>query len=133
MNIELIQLINIVLYRFERSIENATESYLNFRPGNDARTPSEILNHLSDVSSYGLAIMSAPKQSNSENSVFEKINANFIAMKSYLVNNNLNEETVKKLINGPLSDSLTHIGQLALLRRLEGNPIEWENYTNANS
>ena len=52
-------------------------------------------------------------------------------MKSHLLKNKIDEDIAKKLINGPLSDTLTHIGQLTLLRRLEGNPIKWENYTNA--
>ena len=133
MNNELIQLIHIILYRLERSTQNASENYFDFKVGNDSRTPSEILSHLVDVSNYGLSILNGSKPIDSDNSVFEKINENFMAMKSYLSNNKADEETGKKLINGPLSDTLTHIGQLAFLRRLEGNPITWENYTNTNT
>ena len=131
MNNELIELVNIILYRLQKSVQGANEEYFHFKGGNDARSPSEILSHLVDVSNYGLGILEAPKPSNSENSVLEKINENFNSMKSYLESNTVAENTTKKLINGPLSDTLTHIGQLALLRRLGGNPIEWENYTNA--
>lgn len=133
MNNELIQFIDIILYRLEKSVQNSNEKYLNFKPGNDTRSPAEILSHLVDVSNYGLGILKAAKPSFSEDSLLEKINSNFLAMKSHLANNSADKDTTRKLINGPLSDTLTHIGQLAFLRRLEGNPIAWENYTNANT
>jgi len=133
MNTTLIHLINIIQYRLEKSVFDSNDRYYDFNLGNESRSPHEILSHLVDVSSYGLSILNAPKPSNSENSDKEKIEENFMAMKSYLSNNEVNDEAIKKLINGPLSDTLTHVGQLALLRRLEGNPIEWENYTNADT
>ena len=33
-----------------------------------------------------------------------------------------------KLFQGPIADALTHVGQLAMLRRLAGCPIKGENY-----
>jgi len=133
MNSKLIQLTNIILYRFRKSVENSSEEYLSFKAGNDTRSPSEILAHLADVSGYGLSILNAPKPNNSQKSILQKVDENFMEIKSYLSINKVDGVTAKKLINGPLSDSLTHIGQLAFLRRLEGNPIEWENYTNADT
>jgi len=133
MNIELIQLIDIILYRLNKSLINTNKAYFDFSAGHDSRTPSEILAHLVDVSNYGLGIAGAEKPQNLESSVLEKISENFIAMKSHLSNKTVDEDTAKKLINGPLSDALTHIGQLALLRRLTGSPIAWENYTQANT
>jgi hypothetical protein len=35
------------------------------------------------------------------------------------------------LFQGPIADALTHIGQLAMLRRLAGCPIKGENYFKA--
>jgi hypothetical protein len=39
---------------------------------------------------------------------------------------------VEQLFQGPIADALTHIGQLAMLRRLAGAPIRGENYFKAN-
>ena len=39
--------------------------------------------------------------------------------------------SVDKLIQGPLADALTHVGQIALLRRLAGAPVKGENYFKA--
>src|SRR5204863_5797814 len=38
---------------------------------------------------------------------------------------------VEQLFQGPIADALTHIGQLAMLRRLAGAPIRGENYFKA--
>jgi hypothetical protein len=37
----------------------------------------------------------------------------------------------RRLLQGPLADALTHVGQLALLRRLAGAPLADENYFRA--
>jgi len=36
------------------------------------------------------------------------------------------------LFQGPIADALTHVGQIAMLRRLAGYPIRGENYYKAN-
>ena len=38
---------------------------------------------------------------------------------------------VEKLFQGPDADALTHIGQIAMLRRLAGSPVKGENYFKA--
>jgi len=38
---------------------------------------------------------------------------------------------VEKLFQGPVADSLTHVGQIAMLRRMAGGPVKGENYFNA--
>jgi hypothetical protein len=35
---------------------------------------------------------------------------------------------LEKLFQGPIADAFTHIGQLAMLRRIAGVPIRGENY-----
>jgi hypothetical protein len=39
--------------------------------------------------------------------------------------------SAEKLFQGAIADALTHVGQLALLRRLAGAPIRGENYAKA--
>ena len=34
----------------------------------------------------------------------------------------------EKLLQAPLADALTHIGQIAMLRRMAGGPVKAENY-----
>jgi hypothetical protein len=35
------------------------------------------------------------------------------------------------IFQGPIADALTHVGQIALLRRLAGGPVRGENYFKA--
>ena len=37
----------------------------------------------------------------------------------------------EKLFQGPIADALTHVGQLAMLRRMAGAPVRGENYFRA--
>ncbi|HKD18204.1 MAG TPA: hypothetical protein VKG23_10055, partial [Thermoanaerobaculia bacterium] len=39
--------------------------------------------------------------------------------------------SAEKLFQGPVADALTHVGQIAMLRRLAGGPIRPENYHQA--
>ncbi len=41
------------------------------------------------------------------------------------------EQPIEKLIQGPLADALTHVGQLAMLRGMAGSPIRPESYARA--
>ena len=38
---------------------------------------------------------------------------------------------VEKLVQGPIGDALTHVGQLVMLRRMSGNPIRSAAYFTA--
>jgi hypothetical protein len=37
----------------------------------------------------------------------------------------------EKLLQGPIADALTHVGQIAMLRRLAGGPVKGESYYEA--
>ncbi|MDQ3949322.1 MAG: hypothetical protein M3282_03165 [Gemmatimonadota bacterium] len=39
--------------------------------------------------------------------------------------------TAEVIFQGPIADALTHVGQLAMLRRLAGSPVRGENYAKA--
>ena len=39
--------------------------------------------------------------------------------------------SAEKLFQGPVADALTHIGQIAMLRRLSGSPVRGESYFRA--
>ncbi len=39
--------------------------------------------------------------------------------------------SIEKLLQGPVADAFTHVGQLAMLRRLAGCPIRGENFYSA--
>ncbi len=50
------------------------------------------------------------------------------ALDAYLVSGGRINAPLERLFQGPVSDALTHVGQLAMLRRLAGCAIRGENY-----
>ena len=55
----------------------------------------------------------------------------FAAMKKfddYLASEKPLNVSDEKLFQGPIADALTHVGQIAMLRRMAGCPIKGENY-----
>jgi hypothetical protein len=46
----------------------------------------------------------------------------------YLASEKPLQASAEQLFQGPIADALTHIGQLAMLRRMAGVPMKGENY-----
>jgi len=56
---------------------------------------------------------------------------NLAALDRELVMATLAPGAAEKLIQGPLADALTHVGQLAMLRGMAGAPVRPESYARA--
>jgi len=50
------------------------------------------------------------------------------AFDAYLASEKPLHAPAEKLFQGPIADALTHVGQIAMLRRMAGVPIKGENY-----
>jgi hypothetical protein len=50
---------------------------------------------------------------------------------NYLAGQENIQAPLERLFQGPIADALTHVGQLALLRRMAGTPIGGENFFKA--
>jgi hypothetical protein len=123
-------------YRGGKANNNAPPYFKDFRPAADARTPGEILAHIGDLLDWALSI-AAGKQAwkNSTPLKWEDETARFFAaleaFDSYLASDQPLDSPVEKLFQGPIADALTHVGQIAMLRRMAGGPIKGENYYRA--
>ena len=123
-------------YRGGKAISNAPADFKDFRVADDSRTPGEILAHIGDLLDWALSI-AVGKQTwhNSTPLPWEEEMARFYAalqaFDSYLASEEPLGSTVEKLFQGPIADALTHVGQIAMLRRVAGGPIKGENYYKA--
>ena len=123
-------------YRGGKAVSNAPADFKDFRVAADARTPGEILAHIGDLLDWGLSIATG-KQAwhNSTPLPWEEETARFFAalhaFDSYLASDQPLGSPVEKLFQGPIADALTHVGQIAMLRRIAGGPIRGENYYKA--
>ncbi|MDF2713820.1 MAG: hypothetical protein K0R28_745 [Paenibacillus sp.] len=124
-------------YRFAKVIHNAPLHYPTLYIGHGVRSPHEILSHLNDVLRYAQAAINHGEILKQEDSTWdEEVERFFRAIKSLdeaLINGLPDQERIaERLLQGPLSDAMTHIGQLSMLRRVAGSPISAENFFLAN-
>jgi hypothetical protein len=122
-----------VAYRGGKALRGAPDSFAEFRPAAGARTPAEILAHVGDLFDWALSLArgnqtwkdSAPLAWPQEVARFF---ATLEAFDAYLASGEPLHSTPETLFQGPIADALTHIGQIAMLRRLAAAPVRPENF-----
>jgi hypothetical protein len=129
-------LIATVAYRGGVAVSDAPEGLAVFRVNGDVRSPGEILAHIGDLLEGSLYLLkgelvyltSAPLPWGDEVARFfsaaERLDA-------YLESDAPLACPVEKLIQGPVGDALTHVGQIVMLRRMAGIPARAESYFTA--
>jgi hypothetical protein len=119
-------------YRAGKTMRGAPASFANFKPGPTSRTPVEIVAHMGDLFDWALTMLrGAPKWNSSPPQPWDaEVERFFAALKAF--DDALAAGPVKAdlslIFQGPVADSLTHTGQLAMLRRLAGSPMKGESY-----
>jgi hypothetical protein len=123
-------------YRCGKAVRNAPEEFAGFLAGGGVRTPGQILAHISDVLDWGLS-MAKGKQAWHDSAPLpwaQEVERFFAALKAlddFLASGEPLQTPAEKLFQGPVADALSHVGQIAMLRRLAGLPIKGENYFKA--
>ena len=133
-------LLATLVYRTTKIIHDAPENYPNTSIGNNVRTPEKILVHINSLIQLSnrfwsphkpTSIANHRKQSSKkgwemEVELFYQLAAQFDeTLSTYTTPRKYSPE---KILQGPLMDAFTHVGQLALLRRMAGSPIKGESY-----
>ena len=122
-----------VAYRGGKAIRNAPAGFGEFRAGEGLRTPRQILAHIGDLFDWALSIaMGQQKWHNSEPLPWEQeVDRFFATLKKFddlLASTEPVQAPLERLFQGPIADALTHVGQIAILRRLAGGPVKGESY-----
>jgi hypothetical protein len=123
-------------YRGGKALRDATPDFANFRASEGTRTPLEILAHLGDLIEWAVSIARGEQSwSNAAPGAWEQeLKRFFAALESfdrYLASGAPMECAPENLFQAPIADALTHVGQIAMLRRMAGIPIRGENYFKA--
>ncbi|HXW93040.1 MAG TPA: hypothetical protein VEK33_20990 [Terriglobales bacterium] len=97
------------------------------------KAPVEILAPIGDLLDWGLSMARGKPQWRVSTPLpwREEVERFFTALENfdrYLASTEPLETPAPKLFQGPIADALTHVGQIARLRRLAGAPIQGENY-----
>jgi hypothetical protein len=123
-------------YRARKPLSDAPANFSDFHASESARTPGQILAHLGDLIDWALSQAKGKPEWHDSPVVpwkegVERFYKSLGALDAYLASSGPLGETPEKIFQGAVADSLTHVGQLAILRRLAGAPIRGENYHKA--
>src|ERR1044071_6332193 len=123
-------------YRGGKAVRGASESFASFKASESTRTPAQILAHTGDLLDWALSIVKGNETwNNSEPLEWSKeVERFYAALKNfddYLASDAELSASCERIFQGPIADALTHVGQLAMLRRLAGEPMKGENYSRA--
>jgi hypothetical protein len=125
-----------VAYRGGKALRNAPAGFGEYRLSPATRTPLQILAHLGDLFDWALWLAqgehiwhdSTPLPWDAEVARF------FVTLQKFddfLSSGRPLRNEPERLFQGPVADALTHIGQIAMLRRVAGAPVKGENYFKA--
>ncbi len=123
-------------YRGGKAVRGAPPSFAGFKASPGTRTPGEVLAHICDLLDWALRFCrgeqvwrdSAPQAWEDDAARFFLALASFDA---YLASDEPLGVEVERLFQGPVADALTHVGQIAMLRRMADWAIKGENYFKA--
>jgi hypothetical protein len=123
-------------YRGGKAVLDAPEGFAVFHVDEGVRAPGQILAHIGDLMDWALSIAMGKREwHDSKPLAWEKeVERFFAALKKfddYLASNEAVHSTPEKLLQGPIADALTHVGQIAMLRRIAGEPLKGESYYEA--
>ena len=124
-------------YRFQKSVKYRNADFGDYSLGKESRSPKEIINHMFFVLNSTKIYIQEEKIQKEEFDKFDleleidRFNLEIENLDKVLAENELDMNYSKRLLQGPLSDILTHIGQISMLSRLNNNPIEWEDFSSS--
>ena len=114
-------------------MRDAPETFADFGASSGGRTPAQILSHIGDLLEWALSIAEGRQRWRDASPLgwdreVARFHAALGAFDEYLASGKPLNAPAEKLFQGPIADAFTHVGQLAMLRRLAGAPIKGENY-----
>jgi hypothetical protein len=123
-------------YRAGKMLRDAPAGFGDFG-GGKTRSPVQIVAHMADLLEWALrAARQVPAEWRTNEPTAWEIEVDWFyaalkALDDYLASDAPLAAPVEKLFQGPIADALTHVGQLATLRRRAGSPVRGESYFQA--
>ena len=122
-------------YRAAKVLRDVPSGFATASFGDSSRRPVQIVAHMADLMAWGVTLARGEyvwKAEGSDEWTVEvgRFFANLEALDRELAQA-APSASLDKMIQGPLADALTHVGQLAMLRGMAGNPVRPESYARA--
>ena len=125
-----------VAYRGRKALVGAPDGFAEFRINEGSRTPGEILAHICDLYDWANWLVKGEHKWNDSRpgewtADIDRFFAALATLDAYLASDQPLGRSPELLFQGPIADSLTHIGQIAMMRRIAGAPVRGESYLRA--
>jgi hypothetical protein len=122
-----------IAYRTQKALRGAPDSFADFRAGVNVRTPHELILHMTGVLGYARTFFRSgiwqPEKLPTFDAEVRRFHEVLEGLGRLIENETPQHEiSPEVLLQGPLADAMTHVGQLAMLRRLAGAPVAPENF-----
>ncbi len=130
------RIVATLAYRAAKVLRDAPPEFGLMQAGSATRRPVEIVAHLGDLMTWALSLAhgnSVWKAGGSDDWDVEvgRFFEGLAALDAELAADRPFGGSAEQLIQGPLADALTHVGQLAMLRGMAGAPVKPESYARA--
>jgi hypothetical protein len=130
------QLVATLAYRAAKVLRDPPDGFADRSFGDTTRKPVLIVAHMADLMAWGVSLARGentwqPEGTGTWETEVQRFLANLQALDAALAADGPFTASVNQLIQGPLADALTHVGQLAMLRGMAHAPVRPESYAKA--
>jgi hypothetical protein len=130
------QMAATLAYRAAKVLRDAPPGFGTQSFGDATRQPVKIVAHMADLMTWGVSMAGggkewAPAGGGDWQTEVDRFFTGLAALDAALNADGAFNGSVDKIIQGPIADALTHVGQLAMLRGMAGNPVRPESYARA--
>jgi len=120
-------------YRGGKATRGAQAAFAEFKASPGTRTPIAILCHIGDLLEWALSIARGEpayveRTPQSWEGEVQRFHGRLQDFDAFLAGSEPLESSAEKLFQGPIADALTHVGQIAMLRGVHGEPVRGENF-----
>ena len=125
--------LSTLAYRASRVVLDVPAGFADVSVGHGSSSAGTILAHVGDVLDWAESMARgaeawARHPATSWEADVERLYAALGRLDARLAAGQAPACAAERLLQGPLADALTHVGQLALLRRVAGAPVPGENF-----
>lgn len=123
-----------IAYRTQKALRDAPDDYAAFSAGNRVRTPAELVRHMTSLMGHvrthfvGGSYPARPEPLPTFQQEIARFHEMLVAVGELLSSGAPCSISTEQLLQGPFADTMTHVGQLAMLRRLADSPVPPENF-----
>ncbi len=130
------RMVATLAYRAAKVLRDPPPGFAYAQLGASLRTPVQIVAHMADLMAWGVSLARGdylwkPEGTNDWDLELRRFLDNLSTLDRELAADGPFRGSVDKLIQGPLCDALTHVGQLAMMRGMAGAPVRPESYARA--